>query len=199
MKYKILILFAHPAAHKSRINKALIRNIENIEGITIQNLYNRYPDFYINVKHEQQLLLDHDIIVWHHPFYWYSAPAIIKEWFDLVLEHGFAYGRKGKALAGKRAFSAITAGGSRMAYSADGHNNFTISQFLSPFAQSAHLCKMYYLPPYVVHGTHLLSDNDLQDQADQYKELLISLRDDLFNFEDLESQEYLNDILETNK
>lgn len=27
-----------------------------------------------------------------HPFYWYSTPALLKEWQDLVLEHGWAYG-----------------------------------------------------------------------------------------------------------
>jgi glutathione-regulated potassium-efflux system ancillary protein KefG len=199
MKYKILILFAHPAFHKSKTNLALIHAMENIEGITVRNLYEEYPDFFIDVKKEQDLLLEHDIIVWHHPFYWYSAPSIIKEWFDLVLEHNFAYGKKGNALKGKRAFNTITTGGSRIAYSRDGHNNFTITEFMRPFQQSAQLCKMYYLPPFVVHGTHMLTDELMLDYAMKYKELLISLRDDLFDFEELTSQEYLNDILESNK
>ena len=55
-------------------------------------------NFFIDVHAEQKLLLDHDIIIWQHPFYWYSAPAIIKEWMDLVLEHGFAYGENGRSL-----------------------------------------------------------------------------------------------------
>ena len=61
-------------------------------------LYAAYPDFMIDVKREQQLLLDHDIIVLQHPFYWYSSPAIIKEWLDLVLENGWAYGTGGSNL-----------------------------------------------------------------------------------------------------
>ena len=87
---KILVLFAHPAFHKSRINIKLIDTIRDMEGVTINDLYETYPDFYIDVNREKQLLLDHDIIVWQHPFYWYSSPAILKEWMDLVLEHGFA-------------------------------------------------------------------------------------------------------------
>ena len=99
---RILVLFAHPVQHKSRVNKELVSAIQGIEGITFHNLYEDYPDFHIDVKREQELLLSHDIFVWQHPFYWYSAPAMLKEWIDLVLEHGFAYGRTGKALEGKQ-------------------------------------------------------------------------------------------------
>jgi hypothetical protein len=28
-------------------------------------------------------LLQHEIIIFHHPFFWYSTPAILKEWQDL--------------------------------------------------------------------------------------------------------------------
>jgi hypothetical protein len=68
------------------------------EAVDISDLYEEYPDFYINVKREQQLLIEHDIIVFQHPFYWYSSPAILKQWEDLVLEFGFAYGPGGTKL-----------------------------------------------------------------------------------------------------
>lgn len=192
---KVLVLFAHPAKEKSRVNKTLIESIYNQDDITIRELYEEYPDFHINVKFEQQLLLEHDIIVWHHPFYWYSAPAILKEWMDLVLEHNFAYGRKGTALAGKKVLSAITTGGSKEAYCDKGHNCFSIKQFLVPFKQSASLCKMEYLPPFIVHGTHLLTDNDIETFAQHYKRTLISLRDNLFDWNEVTHNEYLNDLI----
>ncbi len=66
---------------------------------------------FINVKREQALLSEHDIIVFQHPFYWYSCPAIMKEWMDLVLEYGYAYGPEAHALNGKQWLSAITTGG----------------------------------------------------------------------------------------
>jgi len=92
---KILILFAHPAMQKSRVNKRLIEPLSNVEGVTFHDLYDSYPDLYIDVEREKSLLLENDIIIFHHPFYWYSSPAIIKEWQDLVLEFGFAYGPGG--------------------------------------------------------------------------------------------------------
>jgi glutathione-regulated potassium-efflux system ancillary protein KefG len=74
---KILIEFAHPAFQKSRINSQLVAAPKNMPGVTFNNLYENYPDFFIDVKKEQQLLLNHDIIIWHHPFYWYSSPALL--------------------------------------------------------------------------------------------------------------------------
>ncbi len=191
---RILILFAHPAYHKSRINKKLIEAVENIDGITITHLYEKYPDFFIDVKKEQQLLKAHEIIVWHHPFYWYSAPALIKEWMDLVLEHGYAYGKHGNALAGKLVFSVISSGGKKEVYSKDGRNHYTINQFLVPFRQSANLCQMQYLPPFVVHGSHTISQEQLQEYTQKYRELLLGLRDEKINLNELCSKEYANDL-----
>src|ERR1043166_905728 len=94
----ILILFAHPAYEKSRVHKLLVKKARALEGITFHDLYEAYPDFDIDVKREQELLLQHDTIILLHPFYWYSSPAIIKQWQDLVLELGWAYGKKGTTL-----------------------------------------------------------------------------------------------------
>lgn len=191
---KILILFAHPAFHKSRINKRLIETVENIEGVTINKLYENYPDFFINVKKEQKLLVEHDVIIWHHPFYWYNAPSILKEWMDLVLEHGFAYGKQGRALEGKQVFSAISTGGKKEVYCKEGQNHYTINQFLAPFHQSANLCQMEYLPPFVIHGSHTISNDDLIIQAKNYGDLIAGLRDEKVDLKALHSKEYSNHI-----
>jgi glutathione-regulated potassium-efflux system ancillary protein KefG len=113
---KILILFAHPAFKRSKINAALREAVENLEGITFHDLYASYPDFFIDVGLEQDLCEAHDTIVFQHPLYWYSTPAIIKEWMDLVVEHGWACGSTGNALSGKIFFQALTAGGDVSTY-----------------------------------------------------------------------------------
>ena len=103
---RILILFAHPRFEKSRVNRALLKKVERLPGVTLTDLYEHYPDFNIDVDREKKSLVSHDIVVWHHPFYMYGAPALLKQWMDLVLEHGWAHGREGDFLKGKIIFGA---------------------------------------------------------------------------------------------
>ncbi|MFC4874411.1 NAD(P)H-dependent oxidoreductase [Negadavirga shengliensis] len=46
---------------------------------------------YIDVKAEQQDLLNADLVIMQHPFFWHAAPPLVKQWIDLVLAHGWAY------------------------------------------------------------------------------------------------------------
>lgn len=193
---KILIIFAHPAIQKSRIHRRLTDSLKNLHGITVNNLYENYPDFYIDIIKEQQLLIEHDIIVLQHPFYWYSSPAILKEWFDLVLQHGFAYGEKGHSLDGKQVLSVISTGGNKEVYSKEGRNHYTINEFLVPFRQSANLCYMEYLPPYVIYGSHTLSAIDIENHVAKYKKLMTALRDEKWDENQLKSVEYFNELID---
>jgi len=192
---KILILFAHPRFEKSKTNRALLRNIDRIDGVTINDLYEQYPDFNIDTDREKELLVAHQIIIWHHPFYMYSAPAMLKQWIDLVLEHGWAHGRGGDHLKNKIILNAITSGGTREVYAANAFNRFTIRQFLVPFEQTATLCKMIYLPPFAVQGTHLLNAEALEDHVTMYHMLLERMAKNDFDIEMLKRLEFLNDWL----
>lgn len=157
---KILILFAHPLFEKSHAHKALVENIPDTDDITFHDLYELYPEFNIDIKKEQELLNNHNIIIWQHPMYWYSCPPMIKQWIDLVLEYKWAYGSEGNQLEGKFIFQAITTGGRKDNYCETGRDRFTIYELLEPFNQTAQVCKMHYLPPYVVHGTFSMNDDD---------------------------------------
>jgi glutathione-regulated potassium-efflux system ancillary protein KefG len=197
MAYRVLVLFAHPALHKSRINKQLIAAIRDLEHVTINDLYEEYPDFYIDVKREQRLLLEHDIIIFQHPFYWYSSPAILKQWEDLVLEFGFAYGPDGTYLQEKWVLSAITAGGPFSAYQRGGYNYFTIREFLTPFEQTARLCGMVYLPPFVISGAlRIRQEKEILNQSAVYRRLVEDLRNGRFDLARLLQLNYFNEILE---
>jgi glutathione-regulated potassium-efflux system ancillary protein KefG len=192
---KILLLFAHPALEKSRVHAAMLEHVQQIEDITINDLYQQYPFFDINTDREQQLLLSHDIFIFQHPFYWYSVPAIIKQWQDLVLEHGWAYGKKGHMLQGKKIFHALTTGGRAESYRKEGYNAYSIQDFLRPVERTAKLCRMEYWPPYVIHGTHRMNENDIDLQATQYASLLSGLRDDKIQVQKPEAVNYLNEFL----
>ncbi len=174
---KVPVLFAHPALEKSRVHRRLVRAARGVEGVTFHDLYEAYPDFDVDVPREQELLVAHDFYVLQHPFYWYSTPPLVKQWLDLVLEHGWAYGQDGTALRGKPMLSVITTGGGEASYSAEGLNRFTVRELMTPLAQTALLCGIDYLPPYVLHGTHDLSERDIARTADEYARVLAALRD----------------------
>lgn len=175
---KILVLAAHPILEASVVCRKLLAGIRREAGISVLDLYERYPDFNIDVAAEQKRLEAADLIVFQHPFYWYSTPAILKEWTDLVLEHGWAYGRTGNALEGKFLMNALSTGGSADAYGETGKNRYTIPEFLAPIAQTASLCRMTYLPPYVVFEGRRLERAELTGTAALYKDLLTGLRDE---------------------
>jgi len=191
--HRILLLFAHPRFEKSRANQALLAAVRDQDFITLHDLYERYPDFNIDSAHERQLLLAHHIVVWQSPFYMYGAPAIMKQWIDMVLEHGWAHGSGGRHVESKIIFNAITTGGTRQGYARGGFNRFTIRELLTPFEQTAHLCRMIYLPPFAVQGTHLLSDAELACGAGLYRQALHQLAQGAFAVEDVRRHEYLND------
>ena len=156
----------------------MLNGVKHQEHVTIRDLYEEYPDFHIDVQREQNLLVDHDVIVWHHPFYWYSCPPIIKQWIDTVLEYGWAYGKEGNALQRKKCLQVITAGAEREVYCQQGSNVYTVNEFLRPFEQTARLCKMDYLPPYAVMGTHKLDENGLQTHVKHYQQIMRYLAED---------------------
>ncbi len=172
MPNKVLVIFAHPALHRSQINKRMLAAIRHLDGVTVNNLYENYPDFFIDIKHEQALLRDADLIVFNHPLYWYSAPSIIKEWQDVVLQRGFAYGRGGTALRGKDFMLAISTGGNEQAYTPQGAHQHTLEALLLPFAQTAALCGMHYHPPFVIQGSFDRSHEDFNQHARAYARLL---------------------------
>jgi glutathione-regulated potassium-efflux system ancillary protein KefG len=174
---KILVLFAHPRMSSSIVQKAMLNAIGNIDHVTVHDLYAAYPNFLIDVKHEQELLKAHDVIIMQHPFFWYSSPSIIKEWMDLVLQFGWAYGSSGHQLAGKYLMTALSTGGGQEAYAKNGSNRFEIDDFLKPFCQTAHLCEMIWLKPFTLYSGRTLTAPELAFQTERYRDLIIDLRD----------------------
>lgn len=191
---RILILFAHPLLEKSRVHAELLKIANTQKDVTVNDLYEHYPEFDIDVEREKSLLVNHDIIIWQHPFYWYSAPAIIKQWQDIVLEHGWAYGKKGHALDGKKVFNVFSSGGSEEAYKVGGHNKYPIHQFLRPFERTAELCRMHYWPPFWIPGVHRLDQPGIQQYARQYRNMLTALTNDIFSEEEIRSHSLMTDL-----
>ena len=192
----MLILFAHPALDRSRVNRGLVDAVRGLPGITFHDLYEHYPEFDVDPGREQELLVAHDAIVLQHPFYWYSTPALVKQWEDLVLEHGWAYGAGGTHLHGKKLLSAVTTGGPASAYQEGAASGYTMRELLAPLAQTASFCGMEYLSPFVVHATHRAQPADIERAGNDYRRAIEALRDDRLDFDALRRQTYLNSDLD---
>ena len=196
--HQVLVLSAHPSLDRSEVNRPMADAARGISGVTLVDLYAEYPDFQIDIDREQARLLAHDVVVFQHPLYWYSTPAILKEWQDLVLEHGFAYGSGGTALHGKIFFDALSAGGPEAAYHAEGFNHFTIRELLHPMEQMAEMCGMTYLPPYALFGARTaVEEGRAHRHVADWVRLLESLRDGRFDIAAAQRLPLLNNALDT--
>jgi len=171
-KARILVVLAHPDREGSRVNRALAMAAGGAENATLHDLYALYPDFRVDKESEQALLRDADLIVFQFPLFWYSSPALLKQWIDAVFEYGFAFGKEGTALHGKSLLLAVSSGGPAEAYQAGGYNNYSMSELLKPFQQLANLAGLRYLPPFLTQGIQQLDDEALVARAEEFRELL---------------------------
>lgn len=192
MARRILVLFAHPALERSRVQRRLLDAPLSLPEVELRDLYELYPDLYIDVAAEQAALTRSDAVIFQHPLYWYSTPPIIRQWQDLVLEHGWAYGQGGTALVDKLTFHVVSSGGGAEAYGPEGYNRYTLGEFLRPFEQTARLCSLLWLPPYAVHGTHGLALEDLDRAVADYRALLEAVRDERLDLERARASEALH-------
>jgi glutathione-regulated potassium-efflux system ancillary protein KefG len=176
---RVLVLFAHPGQRHSKVNLAMAKAASSIADVTFADLYGEYPTFGINIDVEQARLLAHDVIVFQFPLYWYSTPSLLKEWQDLVLEYGFAYGPGGDKLHGKKFLAVVTTGGRPAAYDASINQMHGLRTLLSPIQRSMEVCGMTFLPPFVLFGAiDANTDGRAPQHALAYRSLLEALRDD---------------------
>lgn len=179
----LLVYYVHPGQRFSRANKAMADAARRIADIGFIDLYAEYPRHNIDVDTEQNRLLDHDVVLFQFPLFWYSTPSLLKEWLDLVLEHGFAYGSGGDRLAGKTLMLAITAAGPADAYTPSGYQHYPLRTFLTPLEQMARLCRMSFSAPYVLHASLKAPESgEITPHTEGYVRLLKAVRDDQYDF-----------------
>jgi glutathione-regulated potassium-efflux system ancillary protein KefF len=174
MSKNILVLYAHPDTHLSRVNRRLADAARATPGVRVHDLYDSYPDFYIDVPREQALAEAADVIVFLHPIQWYSMPSLLKEWMDTVLQPGWAYGADGHALRGKLCWLAATTGSTHDAYSAEGAHGRPFTSYLPAYEQTAAVCGMHWQSPHILFGAHHTSEAGVQAHVDAFVARLVA-------------------------
>jgi glutathione-regulated potassium-efflux system ancillary protein KefG len=99
--------------------------------------------------------------------------ALLKHWFDEVLQSGWAYGRDGTALAGKSLLVAATSGGDPADYGPHA-GQFTLAELFRPIEASARYCGMRWLG-IAAYGANERINAHLPRFADDYAERLAAL------------------------
>ncbi|MDF1763295.1 MAG: NAD(P)H-dependent oxidoreductase [Oleibacter sp.] len=178
---KVLIIYAHPAHQHSVVNRMLLDHIRDIPGVHIHDLYEAYPDFFIDVEVEQARLREYDAVVLQHPVYWYNMPSLLREWQDLVLEYGFAYGKSAKACAleGKPLWVVMTAGAPEHTYDEEGINQRPLSEYFYQYERMAQVCKMRHMPALEIFYSRRNPASVMEGVAQQYHQALTRLTEGL--------------------
>lgn len=130
---QVVVLLTHPNIKESRANKALMDAISDMGEVAIYNLYEMRMEDAFNAEIWSTIISHASALVFQFPFYWMSAPSLLKRWLDEV----FTYLAKTPAVAGKTLMVVTTAGSEHDAYRSGGRNRFTVDELLRPYQASA--------------------------------------------------------------
>ena len=165
----VLVFHPHLTDGGSKVNARMLAELEasGHDDVVVRDEYALYPDFHVDAATEQQALEAADHVVFQFPLYWYSSPALLKQWEDEVIAAGWAYGG-GRALKGKTLQLVVTTGSAAAKYQKDGEYGRTMDELLSPFEMVAYKVEMTYRQPYLVQGTSTIGGAALDAAAKAY-------------------------------
>lgn len=165
----ILVLLAHPDINESKANSALIAAVQGLAGVQVINIY-KEP---FQASTYTEAFRKADVIVFQFPFYWASAPHLLKKWCDEI----FGSVQKDPDVKGKKLMVATTTGSEYEAYRSGGRNQFTMDELLRPYQMLANHSGMVWTTPFVVYGASLPdAATRIEAGAKAYKEQLLKLQ-----------------------
>ncbi|MCI2802649.1 NAD(P)H-dependent oxidoreductase [Staphylococcus pettenkoferi] len=174
---KPLIIITHPNLNTSTVNQYWRDKLnQHTDQLDIHELYTTYPDANIDIDYEQKLLMEHDYIIFQFPFYWYSYPPLLKQYFDQVFTYGWAYGSEGNALKGKTFAAAVSVGAQAAQYAEDGPLGYTFETLISPFISTARFVGAQFGGYHTLYGALNPSQETLEENAQQYLHFIQSLK-----------------------
>lgn len=169
---QVAVLLAHPNMKESQANKALMEAIGDMEEVAVYNLYEMPEEEVFNVEVWSNILSHASALVYQFPFYWASAPSLLKRWQDEV----FISLAKTPAVAGKTLLVATTTGSECDAYRSGGRNGFTMDELLRPYQVNAIHAGMQWQTPFIVYGIGTAEANkNIAEGANGYKRRIESL------------------------
>ena len=112
-------------------------------------------------------------IVYQFPFYWMSAPHLMKQWTDEVF---MAFAGDENHVKGKHFMVCCTTGSPEEAYQHGGRNKYTIEEYLRPYEGQANHAEMIWVKPLAVHSQFPNGGKDeLEKGCKEYQDRLKAL------------------------
>lgn len=161
---KTLILIAHPDVMDSSTQQFLIESSSTLNNVTTRFL----TDELFDVNYEQQLLKEHDRIIFQFPMYWYSAPYVLKKWLDSVFDDALLKtGLKDKELG-----LVVSLGVSEESFAVGQNEKFSLSEIFKPFEALANKCQMSFLPIFPISLFSYMEEFDRKTLLINYQQYL---------------------------
>lgn len=169
---RVAVLLAHPNIKDSQANKALINSINDLNEVALYNLYEMPTEDVFNIDSWSRIVSHAKALVFQFPFYWMSAPSLLKQWQDDVFTHL----AKTPAVAGKPLLVVTTTGSDVDSYRSGGRNGFSVDELLRPYQAGAIHGGMVWQTPIVVYGMGTQNaERNIAKTVDVYKKRLEAL------------------------
>lgn len=157
------------------VNKEWVESIKReLPEVDLHLLHTARKQKEFDIKAEQKLIDSHDTIVFQFPVYWFSCPALLKQWMDEVLTPDWAY-MANYAFEGKRVAFAASAGSSAADYSANGSVGMELEDVLRSMRLSVGYLKAKYCGLHSCFSAVGIGKDALKQNAMEYVRFIESL------------------------
>lgn len=164
---KVVILLAHPNIKESQANKALVDAVSDMEGVAVFNLYELSQEIAFNVDEWSKIISDASAVIYQFPFYWMSAPSLLKKWQDEV----FTFLSKTPGCRRQIVDSGNDHGIRIRSVSQWRQKPLTMDELLRPYQVSAIHSGMSWQTPIVVYGMGTAdAGKNIAEGANLYKQ-----------------------------
>lgn len=161
---KTLVIVAHPQLAHSTTEAFLKQAATTAGNVTWHELTLPF-----DVAAEQALLVAADRLIFQFPLYWYSAPAILKQWLDEVWNSQLV---SEQLVKGNELGIVTTVAHAATAFQPGAQQQFTIAELLRPYEALAHALGMKYLPPLPIYQFEQQRDDQQQLLFIKYQQYL---------------------------
>ena len=165
---KTLILVAHPTEQDSGTQAFLAQALESANSSEINRRVLTLPaGGHFNAQQEMQDVLAADRLVLQFPLYWYSAPAVLHQWFEDCLLSPYK-----EKLAGKELGLVVSTGRPSHEFGLGQRQGYSLSELLRPLAALAIDLGLQLLPPLVIAQFAYQTDQQHQQLLVDYQQYL---------------------------